>query len=197
MKIPTLVTMHGQSVLEFTDLSNFEAGVILLAEINKRVPGITWGQLAATVKRGTMAGWNPFRAVGNLAKDVGSAVMDVTRSSGDIVGDAFDATGETIGAAVRLFTDKKVIGGMNDAYKGFTDGGGVAGFWGSGSLFGGGEEGEEKNAAQGIWDFITNLGAGGKKAAADGASVGGIGAVPGVVWAIGGGVVLLLALRRR
>lgn len=205
---PVVVTMHGpRGSYDIRDMSNFEAGVVVLSRLNELIPGLTWGQLAAGVDRPeVMAGWltdlgkavkGGGSAIMDVGRSVGGTVMDITRSGGSIVGDAFDATGDKIGDAVRLFTDKKVIDSLNSAYKTYTDGGGLAGFYGGNymSMFQGqGDDSSLQNAAGGIWEFITNLGAGAKSKTNQLASVGGLPGGP-LPWAIAGGVILVLLLR--
>jgi hypothetical protein len=222
MNNPLLVTMRGPGDFNLGDVSDFEAGIIVLSELNKMQPGITWGELFSmgringsgtmgrgfwerqakraggavmTVARGTGG------AVMDVARGAGGVAMDIQRSGGDIVMSAVNAVGDKVGEATRLFTDQKVVEGGAKAYKAFTDGGGIAGFWGGSGVFGkGGGEGatdeEGMSAAGGIWDFITSLGSSAKKKT--GANEAGIFGIPSNVlpWAIAGGAVLVVLFAR-
>lgn len=202
-----LITMSGPVMVDVAELSNFEAGVLALAELNRAVPGITWGQLAAGVDRGAMNGWltDIGKSVSRTVSKGGSAVMDVGRGAGDLVKNAFDATGSKMGDAVRLLTDEKVIDGATKGYTAYTDSGGVAGFWGGSSFFGdsGSSSGESggamQSAASGVWDFITNLGAGVKKQASTNQAASFGGGLPGgpFPWIVGGVFAFYLVARKR
>jgi hypothetical protein len=216
---PILVTMRGPASEDFNVLrmSNFEAGILALSRLNEVMPGLTWGQLAAGIAAPVrMSGWltdltkavsAPVKSAGSLVMDVGrgagGAVMDVSRSAGDLVKNAADATGSKFGDAVRLVTDEKVMASANSAYKTYTDGGGVAGFFGYNSIFGkgggGGTGGESDGAAGGIWDFIVNLGSQVKAKVAGTQAASASGGMPpwAVPAAVGGVVVLYLVFGGR
>jgi hypothetical protein len=202
---PLLVTMRGPDEIKFHELSNFEAGIIMLHKLDQMLPGVTWGQLIYAGRDTMGRSWlermasKAGGAVMDAGRGVGGAAMDVARSSGDIIKSAVDATGEKIGEATRLFTDEKVVDGASRAYKAYTDGGGIAGFWGGSSIFGqnsGTSDAEGESAAGGIWDFITNLGSSAKKSAS--ANQAGLFGIPSNVlpWAIAGGAVLVILFAR-
>lgn len=231
MNDPMLVTMRGPEDIDLRDLSNFEVGYLVLSALEKEMPGMTWMDLADLAGRSPeRMGTSWFRKIGHAVADASrsgtsavmdvarggtSAVMDVgrgvggavagaTRTGNSFIGDAFDAVGDKLGDAVRLMATGKVMDSATEAYRAFSDGGGVAGFWGTGSLkdmFNSGEggDGESQNAAGGIWDFIVNLGAKAKGAVGgtNSAGVGGSAWSGPTPWIIaGGGVVLLWLLRR-
>lgn len=184
MKNPLLVTMRGpdNGELDLTKLSDFEAGYIVLKKLAQAYPGMTWGQLVALSERApvTMSGW---------WTDFTEAVSAPVRNVGGLIGDAFREGGSYIGKGVRLFTDKKVVDGADRAYRGFTESGGVTGFWtGSDPFgFGGGEGGEAGGFQEWVKSFITNLGSGAKANQA-----GAFGLPAGVLpWAIAGGLALV------
>ncbi len=223
---PALVTMQGPGDLDIRDLSNFEAGALILSRITEANPGITWGQLAASVGRdgsGRMSGWltditksvkgaastvmdagrSGTSGVMDVVRGGGGVVMDVTRSGNSLIGDAFDGVGDKMADALRAFTDKKVIDGLNSSYESFSSSGGITGAVGGGlfnSWGGGGEEGADGETSEGggIWDFIVGLGSKAKRAATGTASAqaGDVWAGP-LPWVIGFGAVgVLLFLRR-
>ena len=214
---PLIVTMAGPNDLDLRRLSNMEAGLVLLSKVTRAYPGITWGQLADMAGRPElMGGWltdlghkvasatrGGTSAVMDVGRGAGGTVMDVTRSGNSLIGDAFDATGDKIADAVRVFTDKKVIDGLNSSYESFSKSGGITGAVGGGLFnFGSddatGEDGQSKSAMGGIWDFIVNLGAGAKSKLNAG-SAPNVGGLPGgpLPWALAGGVILILVIRGR
>lgn len=219
MNDPLIVTMAGPNDLDLRRLSNMEAGLVILSQVTRAHPGITWGQLANLAGRPElMGGWltdlshkvasvsrGATSSVADVGRGAGGVVMDVTRSGNSLIGDAFDATGDKIADAVRVFTSKKVIDGLNSSYSSFSQSGGITGAIGGGlfnSGAGGGDaagaDGQQSGSMGGIWDFIVNLGAG-AKAKLSAASASDAGGIPGgpLPWVLAGGVVLVLMLRRR
>lgn len=219
MNDPLIVTMAGPGEYDLRDLSNFEAGAVVLSRITRANPGITWGELALFARRPElMAGmFDVFRDVGHAVADAsrgatsavmdvgrgaGGTVMDVTRSGNSLIGDAFDATGDKIADAVRVFTSKKVIDGLNSSYESFSKSGGITGAVGGGMFknLGGGNEaggGEDASAGQGIWDFIVNLGAGAKAKVNAASSSAGLPEGSGVLMMAVGGILLFFVVRGR
>lgn len=179
---PLLVTMRGKNDFNLESVSNFEAGLITLAELNRMVPGITWRQMFAGVDKQVMSGW---------LTDLGHIAGKTVRSVGEVVSTTLDYGGSKAGEAVRLVADDKVMNAATTAAAAYATGGGSAALQG---LTGG-----DKGAADSIWQFIAALGSNAKEQAAGlntaGTSLGGMpsGALP---WVIAGGVVLVLMVGR-
>ena len=131
---PLLVTLSGpgQSVPDIKSLSNREVGLIVLANLARQMPGLTWGELHRFVGLDieTM-GKHWYEDVGSSIMDVGRSIggtaMDIKRSIGTDLSDSLDAAGRWAGDAVRLFTSKSVIDGLNSSYACYTSSGGYAG----------------------------------------------------------------------
>lgn len=176
---PIVVTMSGPEEIYVPALSNFEAGIAFLTVMNKLAPGITFGELAAAIDGtpGRMAGW---------WTDLKHAAGDIKDGVGDVLVDTGKYLAGAAGDSVRLVTDEKVIDGasrLGTAYA--TSGGseGVRGVLGS--------------AAQPVLDFISSLGASFKgQAAAASASPQSLFSANALPWVMGGGLLLVLLLRR-
>jgi hypothetical protein len=178
----TLVTMRGPGEIDYSNLSDFEAGIATLALINDVYPGIRWKDLpglAAGVRPGTMDGWltNLKKAVGTVKDGIG----DVLKDTGNYVGGA-------LGDTVRLATDEKVIDGAARLGTAYATNGGSEGVR---SLFG------DKNDVGGkVLEFISGLGASAKSGTLNTAGAGGVN-MSVLPWAIGGFAVLALVFGGR
>jgi len=181
MKNPLLITMSGPGDVDLSQLSNFEAGILTLALIDRVYPGIRWRDLPAVAggfRPEVLNGWltNLTRAVGNVKDGVG----DVLKDTANYVGGAF-------GDTVRLATDDKVIDGAARLGTAYATGGGSEGVR---QLF----AGDVGGAANSFLDFVSGLGEKAKGMTTAGAGGMDMSVLP---WAIGGAVVLALIFGRR
>lgn len=187
-----LISMAGPSGLDVDGISNFEAGVIVLAELDKAVPDITWRELfllgdavGDPEKMGRSllgrigAAINPMPVI----RSVGHIVGEVTRETGHVAGQVGRATGDVVGGSVRLLTDESVVDGLARAWNAFKGGGGVLGAGGEGGAGGSG------NPLDALIGFISSIGQKAKNE--NQASL--FGLTP-AAWGIGIGASLLLLL---
>ena len=153
---PLLVTMRGPGGIDFTKLSNFEAGIAMLALINKEYPGITLSQLSALTSLyqapEKMAGW---------LTDIGHFVGNVKDGIGDVLKDTVNTVGGVLGSTVRLAADPKVTNLAANAAAAYATGGGSLAVQGAISNMTGGGTGTGSIADQ-IMNFIAGLGSNAK-----------------------------------
>lgn len=202
---PMLITMQGPDKLKLSDLSNFEAGVLTLATVDRLSPGITFGQLPEFAARlqsidGNRMGFS-FSDIGDYVSNRISDPLKDVKSVGSVVGDALAKVGDGAGSAVRLVTDKKVVDGLNSSYESFTKSGGIRGAV-VGSFASGNDSGSMSDYAGSIWDLITQTGASAKANPPAGEGIMGFISelnytLPGGLapWAIGTGVLVFFALK--
>lgn len=193
---PLLVTLRGPGQIDLSSLSNFEAGVVFLSLVDQLAPGIKFGELPALAASGRMAGFNLFRAVGNLVGDTASGVVSVGKGAAkgiyegagalkDGVGDVFKSTFTTAadasGDTVRLLTDEKVLDGISRIGSAYASQGGSEGVR---KLFSG-------DSGQKVLDFFSALGDSFKS---EGGAVATSSSSSWLPWALGGGAVLLTVM---
>lgn len=189
MNNPVLVTMRGPSgALDVRALSNFEAGVAALSLIGRIVPGLTFGQMAAMVDRP--------ETMGDLWSFTKRAVSTVSDGIGDVLKSTASYVGDSVGSAVRLVTDEKVIDGASRLGQAYATGGGSEGVR---TMLGGSNTGN--TTVDSLINFVSSLGENFKaKADVQAASAGtSLAGVPVWVWGVGGVLVVwsLVGSRRR
>lgn len=211
MKNPLLVTMNAPpgnstpTLGDYLELDDFQAGVVALRMLANEYPGLKWNQLPAIGAEArmrnpaSMGGWLTDLKKG--ASKIGSAVVAPVTYAKDAVGDVFSSVGSNVADAARLFTSDDVVGGVNNAFKGFSDGGGVAGFWGGSDLFGGGGGSDSSGGGDSGGGFFMNLISGigsmfKTKVAAGANEAGMFGGGSVLPWAIAGSAVLLVFFAR-
>jgi hypothetical protein len=195
---PVMVTLRGPGQIDLRDLSDFEAGIAFLALLNQLAPGIKFGELAALMVDGRMAaGFNLFRAVGNLVGDAGSGVVNIAEGAasgiyhgagqikdgaGGVLKDTFAASGKAAGDTVRLLTDEKVVDGIGRIGAAYASNGGSEGVR---NLFKGSDVGES------VLTFFSALGSSFKGMPSNVAPSSSPNWVP---WAIGGAAIFATVL---
>jgi hypothetical protein len=108
--IDKLILLSGDSSLsqiDPRDLDDESAGLWLLFQISRAVPGITWGQLLEA-SNPRLSGW-----LSDAASWVGHGTSDFVSKAGSVVKDTLSVTGDFVGAGVRLVTDEQVIKGTS------------------------------------------------------------------------------------
>jgi len=197
-RLITMAAPASEQDIDISDLSDYEAGLAFLGMVNQIYPGVTMrqlGQLAYGNRIETMGRSFWERQLSHVSdalsptktfNKVKTAVGDIKDGIGDVLKDTFDATADAGGSIVRLFTDKKVVDGLNSSYESFTSSGGILGAVGGSSL---------SEGASNFVTFLTNLG---NKAKANANAASTSMGLPDWAIPVGiGGVALILLLRRR
>ena len=112
-----LVTLSGNGAADMAllktnvrELNDIDAGIVVLWQIARMVPGITWQDMIDYSQNRRMSG--PFDWIG----DAGTWV-------GDKISDAGDMVGGWVGSGVRLVTDEKVQTGLTRGAAAYMTGG--------------------------------------------------------------------------
>lgn len=156
-----LVTLSGRApAVNPTELTNFDAAIWFLAQLDRAVPGITWRDIARAKKA---------RMGGGLLDDIGSALS----SGGDFIGRQFnnftDFTGDVIdgiadksGDIIRLAADEEVREGISQYAAAIGTGGTSEVAKGTleqfASVFSGGKSDRDPGVMQKILGFFDQLG---------------------------------------
>ena len=138
--LPKLYTLQGNPNLDPSRMNSVEAGLHFLRTIAEIHPGITWGELAVlTMRPELMRGWWT-----SLKRSVG----DIKDGIGDVLKDTGSFIGSSVGSAVRLVTDEKVMTGVSRGAAAYASGGSTEA---AADIFGKG------NASEGL-DVLATLG---------------------------------------
>lgn len=201
---PLLVTMHGPQQTSLQDLSNFEAGLVVLSAINHQLPGVTWDELlTGNVRSVGMSGWEKGQTLAgpfDLITDIGHGFAQVGRTIGGMVSDAVGMVGGNLGNSVRLLTDPQVMDAAAKAAAAYMTGGGSTALDASlGNESGSAGGSGSISIGQQIMDFISGLGSSAKNALGSGADKASIFGIPDkyLPWAAGGAIFLALVFGRK